>query len=83
MFSASNLHCPDPHLAVGGLPYDLSQHAHEQQLKAGEMKVEGRLIIIGEVGGAYYTLLDLLQAVRFNMQTDNLLHVGGLVGSHR
>ncbi len=40
----------------------------------------GRVFIVANLQGAYYTLLELLSKHKFDFRSDNLLHVGNLVG---
>ncbi|KXZ49006.1 hypothetical protein GPECTOR_24g296 [Gonium pectorale] len=39
----------------------------------------GRVFVVANLAGAYYTLLDLLAAHKFDFRVDNLMHVGNLV----
>lgn len=40
----------------------------------------GRIFIVANLQGAYYTLLELLSKRKFDFRSDNLFHVGNLVG---
>ncbi|EFJ49953.1 hypothetical protein VOLCADRAFT_104099 [Volvox carteri f. nagariensis] len=45
---------------------------------AGQLK-PGRVFVVANLQGAYYTLLELLSRNKFDFRCDNLLHVGNLV----
>ncbi|GFR52714.1 hypothetical protein Agub_g15263, partial [Astrephomene gubernaculifera] len=47
-------------------------------LTAAQLK-PGRLFIVADLQGAYYTLLDLLATHKFDFRRDNLFHTGNLV----
>ncbi|GLC51717.1 hypothetical protein PLESTB_000532300 [Pleodorina starrii] len=47
-------------------------------LPAGHLK-PGRVFVVANLQGAYYTLLELLARHKFDFRTDNLLHLGNLV----
>ncbi|KAG2423512.1 hypothetical protein HXX76_015260 [Chlamydomonas incerta] len=49
-------------------------------LPAEQLK-PGRVFVVANLAGAYYTLLELLARHQFDFRTDNLLHVGNLVAA--